>query len=98
MFHHPQQTQHFFLYRVPYGAVTFDQRCPDGGLVVKGHSDVEIAVRAFTDGYRRFPCHPHEMIVLVPVGDKTRQRQTELMAQDWERAFQSFEELMTVGT
>jgi hypothetical protein len=98
MFCHPQQTRHFFLYRVSIGAaLPRDLRCPDGGLVVQGRNTLAILDLGFMEAYRRFPCRRDEMIVLIPVGDRTRRRQAELMMQDWERAFEEFEELMMVG-
>lgn len=92
------QTHYFFVFRVEnrQGA-RYDERLPDGGISARGWEEGAIVARAFNEAYRRFPCKPHEMIVLVRVRDRTRRRQTVLMERDWERSFAKFESLMTVS-
>lgn len=92
------QTHYFFLFRIENRPGTsYDERLPDGGISARGWEEGAIVARAFLEAYRRFPCKPHEMIVLVRVRDKTRRRQAMLMERDWEREFASFEALMKVS-
>lgn len=87
---------HYFAFRVSRRGM-YDERLPDGGVVVWAWTELAAIEKAFIEGYRHLPCKQGEMVVLIEVRDKDRCRQALLMQQDWERAYRKFEELMTVS-
>lgn len=88
-------TYHFFVYRISRGK-PYDDRCPIGGVVVTAWRKKTVPFLAYEAAELRFPCRPHELLVLRHVADTMDVCHAALMARDWERSFAEFEELMGV--
>lgn len=90
------RTYHYFVHQVVHGE-DLDPRCPAGGVAVRAWSELGAVDKGFREAYRRFPCKPLEVLVLIPARTATDRRHVDMMDRDWERAFRKFEQLMTVG-